>query len=68
MSDERDLPFYEDDAEPPQVWQDLATTAGIAKGYVVFRTDGEVTEVLDGTLISEGNGKYYWQPNDGGAE
>jgi len=63
-----DLPFYED-PEPPQVWKDLATTAGVAKGYVVFRgEDGEVREVWDGTLLSEGDGKFYWEPNDGGAE
>lgn len=63
-----DLPFYED-PEPPQVWQDLATQAGVAKGYVVFRNEeGEVQEVLDGTLLSEGNGKFYWQPNDTGDE
>jgi hypothetical protein len=60
-----DLEFYED-PEPPKVWQDLATTAGVAKGYVVLQVDGEVTEVLDGALISEGDGKLYWEPNNGG--
>lgn len=59
-----DLPFYED-PEPPKVWQDLLTTAGVAKGYVVLRgDDGQVQEVHEGTLLSEGDGKFYWQPND----
>lgn len=63
MSDVPDLEYYPDD-EPPRVWKDLATQAGVAKGCVVFRKDGEVQEVLKGTLLSEGDGKFYWEPND----
>ena len=63
MSDVPDLDYRPDD-EPPQVWKDLARNAGVAKGYVVIQKDGEVQEVLDGSLISDGDGKFYWQPND----
>lgn len=58
-----DIEFYEDPELPP-VWQDLLTTAGVAKGYVVLRgQDGEV-QVLDGALMSEGDSKFFWRPNE----
>lgn len=54
-----DLTFYRDPAEG------LFMTAGVAKEYVVFSQDDVVQEVLDGSLLSEGDGKFYWQPNEG---
>lgn len=54
-----DLTFYRDPAEG------LFMTAGVAKGFAVFSQDGEVQQVLDGSLLSEGDGKFYWQPNEG---
>lgn len=54
-----DLTFYRDPID------DLFMTAGVAKGYVVISQDGEVQQVLDGSLLSEGDGKCYWQPNEG---
>lgn len=54
-----DLTYYRDPVA------DLLTTAGVAKGYVVIQAAGEVQEVLDGSLLSEGDGKFYWQPNEG---
>lgn len=67
MSDVPDLHYYPDDPEVPPVWRDLATTAGVATGYVVLRDEnGHVNEVLPGAMISDGDGKFYWQPSEDG--
>lgn len=59
MSD--DIEYYAEPV-PPKVLQDMLTP-GVSTGYVAFRdADGEVNEVLAGALISEGDGRFYWQP------
>lgn len=59
MSD--DIEYYEEPV-PPKVLQDMLTP-GVSTGYVVIRdANGEVKEVLTGALISEGDGRFHWEP------
>lgn len=68
MSDGHGLDYYAE-PDPPAFDIPFPIAAGVSKGYVVFRDEsGDVQEVLEGTLLSEGNGKFYWQPNGGSPE
>lgn len=59
-----DIEYYAEPV-PPKVLQDILTPS-VGTGYVVFRdANGEVNEVLTGALISEGDGRFYWQPMKG---
>lgn len=64
MSDPRDLEYYDEPVVPP-AWEDVLF-AGVTKGYIAFRCeDGTVQELFEGTLLSAGDGRFYWQENEG---